>query len=178
MYSAWVRHILMAFAIGAAAVFAFVHEFELASASGFLFLFILWSHFRHGSVLLASKYFKNGNYEKTEKALAEIGNPDRLAKNRRGYYEFMLANIALKRENFVDAEQHFQIASKFPLGGKNQKSYVLIHLANLAVRNHDPERAAKYAERARELAATTRATDLLTRIDKEIERLRKENPSV
>lgn len=174
MYNAWVRHILMALAIGGAAAFILYRQYELASASGFLFLFILWSHFRHSSVLLASKYFKNGNLEKARTALAEVANPDRLSKNRRGYYEFMLANIALKEENFVAAEQHFQIASRFPLGGKNQKSYVLIHLANISVRNKDPERAATYVEKARELAVSSRANDLIARLDKEIERLRKE----
>lgn len=95
---------------------------------------MIWSHFKHSSILLASKYFKSGDYEKTEKILAEVPNPDRLARNRRGYYEFMRANIALKREEYEDAERHFQIASRFPLGGKNDKAFVMIHLANLALR--------------------------------------------
>lgn len=174
MYSAQIRHILMAFVIGAAAVFIFYQQFELAMLSGFLFFFILWSHFRHSSILLASKYFKNGDIARAEKYLEEVSNPDRLANNRRGYYEFMLANIALKEENFVEAEQHFQIASRFPLGGKNQKAYVLIHLANIALRNRDQERATKYVGRAKELGESSRAKELISRIEKEIERLNKD----
>jgi hypothetical protein len=101
-------------------------QYQLAAIAGFLFAFILWSHFKHSSVLLASKHFKDADYDRTERILAEVVNPDRLAKNRRGYYEFMKANIALQREDFETAEFHFQIASRFPLGSKNDKAFIKI----------------------------------------------------
>ena len=91
----------------------------------------------------------------------------RLAKNRRGYYEFMRANIALQREDFEKAEFHFQIASRFPLGGKNDKAFVLIHLANLALRKKDVERAKTYIEKAKELATSSRAQEIIKIIEKE-----------
>ena len=116
-------------------------------------------------------FFKSGDYEKTEKILAEVPNPDRLARNRRGYYEFMRANIALKREEYEDAERHFQIASRFPLGGKNDKAFVMIHLANLALRKKDLERTRAYIERAKELAATPRAQEIISKIEQEANRL-------
>ena len=142
-------------------------QYQLAAIAGFLFAFILWSHFKHGSVLYASKYFKDADYDRTEKILAEIDNPDRLAKNRRGYYEFMKANIALQREDFEAAEFHFQIASRFPLGSKNDKAFIMIHLANLALRKKDGDRAKAYLERAKELAATSRAKEIIKIIEKE-----------
>lgn len=171
MYSAFVRYLLIGFAIIATIIFAFYHQIELAAASIFLFFFILWSHYRHSSVLLASKYFKNKDYINTKKYLEEVPNPDKLAKNRRGYYEFMLANIALQEADYQTAEYHFQIASKFPLGGKNEKSYVLIHLANIALRNKDVERVQVYLSYAKELALSAKAKELIERIEKQVANL-------
>ncbi len=161
----------MALFVIAAGVCLFYDQIQLAVLAGFFFAFVIWSHFKHSSILLASKYFKNGDYERTEKILAEVPNPDRLARNRRGYYEFMRANIALKREEYEDAERHFQIASRFPLGGKNDKAFVMIHLANLALRKKDLERTRVYIERAKELATTPRAQEIISKIEQEANRL-------
>ena len=167
MYNAKSRYALMAvFAISALVSLYFL-QYQLASIAGFLLAFVLYTHYKHSSVLLASKYFKDADYEKTEKILEEIGNPDRLAKNRRGYYEFMRANIALQREDFETAEFHFQIASRFPLGGKNDKAFVLIHLSNLALRKKDLERAKTYIQKAKELATSSRAQEIIKIIEKE-----------
>lgn len=167
MYNTWSRYALMGIFVLAALVSIYAQQYQLASISAFLFAFILWSHFKHGSVLLASKHFKNADYDRAEQILNEIKNPDRLAKNRRGYYEFMRANIALQREDFETAEHHFQIASRFPLGGKNDKAFVLIHLANLALRKKDRERARAYLEKAKELANSSRAQEIIKIIEKE-----------
>ena len=167
MYNTWSRYALMAIFALSALLSLYYNQYQLAAIAGFLFAFILWSHFKHSSVLLASKHFKNADYERAEKILDEVENPDRLAKNRRGYYEFMRANIALQREDFEKAEYHFQIASRFPLGGKNDKAFVMIHLANLALRKKDAERAKAYVERAKELATTSRAKEIIKIIEKE-----------
>ncbi|WP_316840458.1 hypothetical protein [Pedobacter gandavensis] len=171
MYNNKGRYALMALFLIAAGVCLFYDQIQLAVLAGFFFAFVIWSHFKHSSILLASKYFKNGDYERTEKILAEVPNPDRLARNRRGYYEFMRANIALKREEYEDAERHFQIASRFPLGGKNDKAFVMIHLANLALRKKDLERTRAYIERAKELATTPRAQEIISKIEQEANRL-------
>ncbi|HTM99648.1 MAG TPA: hypothetical protein VL088_12925 [Pedobacter sp.] len=167
MYNAKSRYALMGVFAISALVSLYFTQYQLAAIAGFLFAFILYTHYKHSSVLLASKYFKDADYDRAEKILAEIGNPDRLARNRRGYYEFMRANIALQREDFETAEFHFQIASRFPLGGKNDKAFVLIHLANLALRKKDGERAKTYIEKAKELATSTRAQEIIKIIEKE-----------
>ncbi|RZK42827.1 MAG: hypothetical protein EOO90_05745 [Pedobacter sp.] len=167
MYNAKSRYGLMAVFVISSLVSLYFMQYQLASIAFFLFAFILYTHFKQSSVLLASKYFKDADYERTEQVLDEVGNPNRLAKNRRGYYEFMRANIALQREDFETAEFHFQIASRFPLGGKNDKAFVLIHLANLALRKKDGERAKIYVEKAKELAVTSRAKEIIKIIEKE-----------
>lgn len=165
MYSAKTRYALMVAFTIAALMCLIYHQYQLAAFGGLLLVILIWSHFKQSSVLLASKYFKNGDYEETENALAEVPDPERLAKNRRGYYEFMRANIALQREEYEEAEYHFQLASRFPLGGKTDKAFVLIHLANLALRKKDKVRILAYIEKARELATTPKARDIINKLE-------------
>jgi tetratricopeptide (TPR) repeat protein len=171
MYNAKVRYALMAMFIIAAIGCLIYRETSLASLSIMFFAFVLWSHFKQSSVLLASNYFKKGDYENAARILREVPNADRLAKNRRGYYEFMQGNIALKAADFEAAERHFQIASRFPLGRKNDKAYVMIHLGNLALRKKDKERAFAYVNRAKELAETSKAKEIINKIEIEASRL-------
>jgi hypothetical protein len=161
----------MAIFVLAALVCLYYDQYQLAAVSGFLFAFVVWSHFKHGSVLIASKQFKNNEFGKAKELLAEISKPERLSKSRRGYYEFMQGNLALKDENWDKAEYHFQIASRFSVGGKNEKSYVLIHLANLALRKKDKEKAEAYTKLAKELAETQRSKDIIVKIEKEISKI-------
>ncbi|MCZ4221701.1 hypothetical protein [Pedobacter rhodius] len=171
MYNSLGRYALMAVFLLAALVCVFFTQYELAAVAGFLFVFVIWSHFRHSSVLMASKYFKNNEFGKAKLMLGEVPNPERLSKNRRGYYEFMQGNLALKEEQWDKAEYHFQLASRFPVGGKTQKSFVLIHLANLALRKKDKEKAEAYVKVAKELAESPRSKDIIVKIEKEISRL-------
>ncbi len=171
MYNSLGRYVLMAVFLLAALVCIYFIQYELAAVAGFLVLFVIWSHFRHSSVLMASKYFQNNDSTKARLMLAEVPNPERLSKNRRGYYEFMQGNMALKEEDFDKAEYHFQLASRFPVGGKTQKGYVLIHLANLALRKKDKEKAEAYTKLAKELAESARSKEIITKIEKEIGKL-------
>jgi tetratricopeptide (TPR) repeat protein len=171
MYSARGRYALMAVFVITAAICLYYNQQQVAAISMLFFGFVVWSHFKQSSIILASKYFKAKDYEETERLLAEVPNPDRLAKNRRGYYEFMLANVHLHKEEYDLAEMHFQISSRFPMGGKNDKAFVMIHLANLALRRKDKERVLAYAERAKELAVTERSKQIISKIEIEANNL-------
>ncbi len=171
MFNATGRYILMAVFAIAAGISLYYEQHQLAALAGLMFLFIIWSHFKSSSILMASKSFKNGDYTRASILLAEVADPDRLSKNRRGYYEFMMANIALKNGDYQSAEMHFQIASRFPLGTKTDKSFVLIHLANLALRKKDKVRTLAYAEKASELANTERAKEIVQKLLKEANNL-------
>lgn len=171
MYSNRGRYVLMAVFMVAIVVCAVYQQYELAAVAGFLFAFVIWSHFKHSSVLMASKYFKNKEFGKAREMLAEVKQPERLAKSRRGYYEFMQGELALKDELYDKAEYHFQVASRFAVGGKTQKGYVIIHLATLALRKKDKERAEAYVKLAKELAETQKSKDIIVKIEKEISKL-------
>lgn len=171
MSNATGRYMLMAVFAIASGISYYYGQHQLAALAGLMFLFIIWSHFKSSSILMASKSFKNGDYKRAAVLLTEVPEPDRLSRGRRGYYEFMMASIALKNGDYQAAEMHFQIASRFPLGTKTDKAFVFIHLANLALRKQDKARALAYAEKAAELAHTERAKELTQRILKEANQL-------
>lgn len=171
MYNNLGRYILMSVFLISALVCLYFEQYQLLALSLFLFGFVVWSHFKHSSVLMASRHFKNNEFVKAKALLAEVSKPERLAKSRRGYYEFMQGNMALKEELYDKAEYHFQLASRYSVGGKNEKSYVLIHLANLALRKKDKERAEAYTKLAKELAETQRSKDIIVKIEKEINKI-------
>ena len=50
--------------------------------------YLIWSHYREGTVFLATQAFHKQDYDKVKRLLSEIKDPDKLRKKRRNYYEF------------------------------------------------------------------------------------------
>lgn len=130
--------------------------------------YLIWSHFREGSVFLATQAFHKQDYAKTKRLLEEIKNPDTLRPGRRNFYEFMMGNIELKEGNIDAAEYHFQVASRLPWKRDNEKGMVLINLANIALRREDYGRADAYIDLAKKLRLTARQQSIIDKIANEI----------
>jgi tetratricopeptide (TPR) repeat protein len=142
--------------------------YEITAIVGIGIALLIWGYFREGTVVMAAREFHAKNYDGAEELLKEIEDPDRLGKHRRGFYEFIYGNVELHRQNYEEAEKHFQIASKFPLRNQNDKAIVLVHLANLNLRKKDYERATAYVERAKTYKITTRVKNIIEKIESEI----------
>ena len=136
----------------------------VAGAMGYL----IWSHYREGTVFIATQAFQKKDYEKARRLLADIGKPEYLRKGRRNYYEFMCGNIALKTEDYDAAERHFQIASRLPFRRPNDKAIILVHLANINLRKKDYERVRAYVDLARKQEVTSRVAQIINKIENEI----------
>ncbi|MGX5688178.1 tetratricopeptide repeat protein [Arcticibacter tournemirensis] len=145
-------------------------NYEVSAVVGLGIVLLIRGYFKEGTVVLAAKAFRNKEYQKAETLLKEIRNPDYLRKARRGYYEFIYGNIELQRENYNEAELHFQIASRFPLSSENDKGIVLVHLANLNLRKKEYDRARAYIEIAKDLKISARIQSIIERIEKEIQK--------
>jgi len=130
--------------------------------------YVLWSHFREGTVAPAVRAFQKKDYERAKVLLAEIKNPDRLRKGRRNYYEFVMGNIALREERLDEAEYHFQMASRLPWRRDAEKGFVLINLANISLRKKSFDRVPKYLELARKLTLTKRQIAIVDKIETEL----------
>lgn len=130
--------------------------------------YVVWSHFKEGTVVLASEAFQKKEYNKARILLADIKNPEYLRKKRRNYYEFISGNLALQLLDDETAERHFQIASRLPFRRPNDKAIILVQLANINLRKHDYERVRAYLDRASELEVSSRVAQIINRIENEI----------
>lgn len=148
-------------------------EYQAASLAGLGIAYLIWSYMREGTVFLATQAFQNKDFDKTRKLLAQIKHPERLRKNRRNYYEFMSGSLALQDEDFVAAEQHFQIASRLPFRRENDKAIILVHLANINLRKKEYERVRAYIEVARKLEVSSRISQIINKIENEIPKEKK-----
>jgi tetratricopeptide (TPR) repeat protein len=157
-------------AIGFILLFWTLYEqvYEISAVIGIGIGLLVWGYFREGTVVMAARKFHEKNYEAAEELLQEIKDPDRLSRHRRGFYEFIYGNLELHRQNYSEAEKHFQIASRFPLRNQNDKAIVLVHLANLNLRKKDRERAIAYVEKAKTFKITSRVRNIIENIQKEI----------
>ena len=142
--------------------------YEISAVIGIGIALLVWGYFREGTVVMAAREFHEKNYDAAEELLKEIKDPDKLSRHRRGFYEFIYGNLELNRQNYLEAEKHFQIASNFPLRNQNDKAIVLVHLANLNLRKKDPERALAYVEKARTFKITSRVRNIIENIEQEI----------
>lgn len=143
-------------------------QYQIAGLAAVSIGLLVWSHYKQGSVVLAAQAYHKKDYQKAEMLLQEIADPDRLSRNRRGYYEFMYGNIELQRDNLEAAEQHFQIASRFPLRNENDKGLILVQLANLSLRKHNFEKTRAYVEKAKTLKISARVKSIIQKIEQEI----------
>lgn len=148
-------------------------NYQAASIAGLGIAYLIWSHFREGTVFLATQAFQRKDYVKTQELLADIRHPERLRKRRRNYYEFMSGNLALHAEDYTKAEQHFQIASRLPFRRPNDKAIILVHLANINLRKKDYERVKAYLEVARKLEVSSRISQIINKIENEIPKEKK-----
>lgn len=131
---------------------------------------LVWGYFKEGPIVLAAKDFHDKNYEKTEQLLRQIAQPKLLRKKRRGYYEYMMGGIALQKQDFEAAEQHYEIAVQYPLRSVNDHVAALVHVANISLRQHHFEKAEAYLTLAKkqDQNITSRMREVIVKLEKEV----------
>jgi len=124
--------------------FIYKHTYELAAVAFLLVAMLLWGYFKEGTIILAAKQFHIKNYQKAEELLLQINRPDWLSHKRRGFYEFMMGGVSLHKQEYRLAEQHYELATQYPLRSVNDHVAALVHIVNLNIRQGDYEKARAY----------------------------------
>jgi tetratricopeptide (TPR) repeat protein len=125
---------------------AYRHLYEFAWLAFMLIVLLAWDYIRQGTLVVAARQFHHKEYDKAERTLMEILSPRWLSKNRRGYYEFLMGGICLQRQDFAEAEQHYEIAAQYPLRSVNDHVAALVHVANISIRRGNFDKAEAYIE--------------------------------
>ncbi len=122
------------------------HWYELASVALMMIVLLGWDYLRQGTLVVAAKYYHHKDYGKAEHSLLEILKPAWLSKHRRGYYEFLMGGVCLQKQDFEEAEKHYEIAVQYPLRSVNDHVAALVHVANISIRLGNFEKAKAYLE--------------------------------
>jgi len=146
--------------------------YEIAAVVGMFILMLIWGYFKEGTIVMAAKAFHNKNYDKAESLLQQVKKPDWLSKKRRGFYEFIYGGICLQRQDFTEAERHYEIAAQYPLRTVNDHVAALVHVANLSIRHNDFEKAKAYLALAdkQEEKTTAKMKEVIKRLHQELDK--------
>lgn len=168
MFTPIVRVILVIFSLIAAAYFYSKEDFANMSmmliASG---LFI-YGYFKYGTVYTAFQQMKRDNIKKAEELISKIKNPNKLTKGHKSYYYFTTGIIALEKHELEKSHSDLTQALSIGLRTKNDKSIVLLNLANIELLRKDYNKANEYIKKVRELDLKPLVESETNRIEKEI----------
>lgn len=143
--------------------------YELAWVAFMMIILLAFDYIRQGTLVVAARYFHHKDYDKAERTLLEILRPKWLSKNRRGYYEYLMGGVCLQKQDYEDAEAHYEIAAQYPLRSVNDHVAALVHVANISIRLGNYDKAEAY------LQLTEKQDDKINAKMKDvIERLRQE----
>ncbi len=145
--------------------------YSIAAATAMFIGIVIWGYFNESTIILAAKAFHNKDYEKTEKLLEQVPNPKWLSKKRRGFYEFIAGGVSLQKQDFAEAEKHYELAAQYPLRSANDHVAALVHVANINIRFNNIEKAKAYLQLTDKYKEKTTAKmkDVIARLHKELD---------
>jgi len=154
------------------AVSVHLRVFEVAAVIVMFIFLLIWGYFKEGTIVLAAKAFHNKDYDKAESLLLQVSNPAWLGKKRRGFYEFILGGICLQKQDYDEAEKHYEIAAQYPLRSANDHVAALVHVANISIRHNNFEKAKAYLALAdkHEEKITAKMKDVIKRLHEELDK--------
>jgi len=146
--------------------------YQIAAVMVMFIGLLIWGYFKEGTIILAAKSFHNKDYAKTETLLNQISNPNWLSKKRRGFYEFIMGGVCLQKQDFNEAEKHYELAAQFPLRSANDHVAALSHVANISIRQGNYEKAKAYLQLADKYEGKINAKmkDVINRLQQELKK--------
>ncbi len=150
----------------------YLQHYELAAIALMMIVLLGWDYIRQGTLVVAAKSFHHKEYDKAEHLLLEILKPEWLRKGRRGYYEFLMGGVCLQKQDFEDAERHYEIAAQYPLRSVNDHVAALVHVANISIRlgNYDKAEAYLQLTEKHQEKINAKMKDVISRLHQEIKK--------
>ncbi|MES2064401.1 MAG: tetratricopeptide repeat protein [Bacteroidota bacterium] len=144
--------------------------YELAGLAVMFIALLIWGYFKQNTIVLAAKAFHLKDYEKAERLLKQVPNPDWLSKKRRGFYEFIYGGVCLQKRDYAEAEQHYELAALYPLRTANDHVAALVHVANISIRNGNYDKAAAYLQLTdkHKDSITAKMKDVIQKVEQEL----------
>ncbi|MGZ3872877.1 MAG: tetratricopeptide repeat protein [Mucilaginibacter sp.] len=149
---------------------AWLRRYEFAWVALMMIVLLAWDYIRQGTLVVAARHFHHKEYDKAERTLLEIFKPEWLSKNRRGYYEFLMGGVCLQKQDYDNAEAHYEIAAQYPLRSVNDHVAALVHVANISIRLGNYDKANAYLQLAEkhEDKINAKMKDVIRRLHEEL----------
>ena len=146
--------------------------YEFAAVALLLIFLLAWDYFKQGTLVVAARSFHHKDYDNAERFLLQIIKPEWLSKSRRGYYEFLMGGVCLQKQDFSDAEKHYEIAAQYPLRSVNDHVAALVHVANISIRQANYPKAEAYLQLTDKHAnnINTKMRDIISRLRQELKK--------
>lgn len=144
--------------------------YEFAAVALVMIVLLIWDYIKQGTLVVAAKSFHQKDFRKTEEYLYQIKKVNWLSRQRRGYYEFLMGGICLQKQDYNEAEKHYEIAAQYPLRSVNDHVAALVHVVNINVRLGNFEKAKAYldlAEKHRD-QINAKMKDVIVRLYQEV----------
>ncbi|APY08593.1 hypothetical protein BWZ20_09900 [Winogradskyella sp. J14-2] len=141
MFTPIIRIVLVIFSLITAAYFYSKEDFANMSMMLIAGGLIIYGYFKYGTVYAAFQQIKKANIKKAEELISKIKNPDKLTKGHKSYYYFTTGIIALEKKDFEKSHSDLTQALHMGLRTKNDKSIVLLNLANVELLRKDYNKA-------------------------------------
>lgn len=137
----------------------------------------LYGYFKAGTVYIAFKALQKQEFEKAEKLISKIKNPENLAKSQKNYYHFVQGFLASNKNEWNKSYLELNKALEIGLRTENDTSIALSHLAEIELQRKNYKEATAFINRVRELKLIPIVASETDRIEKEIEIAQQESIS-
>ncbi len=144
MFTPVVRIILVITSLGLAVFFYEKNDFWDMALSLIGAVLFVYGYFKYGTVYAAFQELKKENFERAEKLISKIKNPEQLSKGQKSYYHFTTGIIASEKKEWDYSLSELSKALKIGLRTKNDKSIVLLNMANVEFEKKNYDKAMKY----------------------------------
>ena len=168
MFTPAIRVILVILSLIASVYFYTKEDFANMSMmliAGGLFIY---GYFKYGTVYAAFQQVKKDNIKKAEELISKIKNPEKLTNGHKSYYYFTTGIIALDNKEFEKSHSDLTQALNIGLRTENDKSIVLLNLANIELLKKNYTEANEFIKKARELNLKPLVKSEANRIENEI----------
>lgn len=129
---------------------------------------LIYGYYKYGTVYTAFQHIKKNNLKNAEKLISKIQNPDKLTKGLKGYYYFTTGIIALEKKELEKSYSDLTLALSFGLRTENDKSIILLNLANIELLRKNFIKANEYIKKVKALDLKPLVESETIRIEKEI----------
>lgn len=175
MFTNTARILLTGIFLAMGLFFSYHRVYELMGVVLLFIVSLIWGYFKDGTVILAAKSFHKKDYVRTEMLLKQVANPSWLSKKRRGFYEFIMGGVCLQKQDYDEAEKHYELAAQYPLRTANDHVAALVHVANISIRQANYAKAEAYIQLANKYQGkiTAKMKDVIKKLEQELKQHKK-----